>query len=62
MKPITVSFKLKEQWLYDYIVDQSSSPSTYLKDLAIADYKNNGNKNISRKEEVKNIPKFDFLD
>ena len=61
MKPIAVSFKQNERWLYDYILGKSSSPSIYLKDLAIADFKKN-QKDQTGGSTVQNVPKFDFLD
>lgn len=61
MKPITVTFKQSEKWLYDYIAEHSSPPA-YLKDLAMMDYKRNNTYSEAPKKEIKNVPNFDFLD
>lgn len=47
IKPVKVTFKQDEGWLSEFINDKSS-PSAYLKDLAIADYHKNDTHNKTK--------------
>ena len=38
LKPVKITWKTDEKWLHDYVWEHSS-PSAWLKDLAIAEYK-----------------------
>lgn len=63
IKPVKVTFKQDEEWLSEYINDRSS-PSAYLKDLAIADYKSNTSQKTDDKTLHNSVSSnlFDIVD
>jgi hypothetical protein len=58
MKPVKITWKSDEQWLYDF-VNEHSSPSAWFKDLAIAEYKRQNNNGIPKQNSN---GMFDLLD
>lgn len=64
MKPIVITFKEHERWLYDYITEWHSSPASWFKDFAIAEYKKGQNTNDNNLTQSTNTSGgiFDLLD
>lgn len=57
LKPVKITFKKDEKWLHKYINDHSS-PSAWMKDLAIADYK----RKINEEKPKQNTGIYNILD
>ncbi|MSS07036.1 hypothetical protein FYJ38_00085 [Clostridium sp. WB02_MRS01] len=58
LKPVKITWKADEKWLHDYVWEHSS-PSAWLKDLAIEDYKR---KNAEEQPKQQNQGLLNFLD